>query len=141
MLLRYLKFWQKSLSRVAFVAAKADLVHPMDIENRRLIGLLKMMTERARRMLPHVESQWFVCSACHSTFPVEGVRRLKGKIARDNPDREFKEYSVPELPRSWPENWSPGDYPFFRVYPDAPENYLIPPRHTGLDQVFEFISG
>ena len=141
MLLRYFRFWQKSLNRVAFVAAKADLVHPVDIENRRLIGLLKMMTERARRMLPQVESEWFVCSACHSTFPVKGVRRLKGKIARDNPGREFKEYSVPELPVTWPENWSAGDYPFFRVYPDAPENYLLPPRHTGLDRVFEFISG
>ncbi|WP_291322469.1 YcjX family protein [Desulfonatronospira sp.] len=140
LLLRYLKFWQKRLNRVAFVAAKADLVHPMDIENRRLIGLLRMMTERAGKMLPQVKSEWFVCSACHSTFPVSGVRRLKGKIARDNPGREFKEYSVPELPVTWPENWSAGDYPFFRVYPDAPENYLIPPRHLGLDRVFEFIS-
>ena len=141
LLLRYLRFWRRSLSRVAFVAAKADLVHPMDVENRRLIGLLKMMTRRTAEMLPQVKCEWFVCSACHSTFPVPGVRRLKGRIARGNPQREFKEYSVPELPEAWPENWAPGDYPFFRVYPDAPENYLIPPRHMGLDRVFEFISG
>ncbi len=141
LLMRYLQFWRKSLDRVAFVAAKADLVHPMDIENKRMIGLLKMMTSRASEMLPQVKSGWFVCSACNSTYAVPGARRLKGRIARNNPEKEFKEYSVPELPKNWPENWKPGDYPFFRVLPDAPENYLIPPRHMGLDRVFEFISG
>ncbi len=137
---KYFKFWQKTLGRVAFVAAKADMVHPMDIENKRLQSLLKMMTDRAAKMLPHVKCEWFVCSACHSTFPVSGKRRLKGKLARNNPDKEFLEYSVPELPRTWPKNWQPGDYQFYRIYPDAPENYLIPPRHMGLDRVFEFIS-
>ncbi|MCA1742543.1 MAG: YcjX family protein, partial [Desulfovibrionales bacterium] len=140
MLMKYFTFWQKSLSRIAFVAGKADMVHPMDIENKRMINLLKMMTDRAARMLPDVKSEWFVCSACHSTYPVEGMPRLKGKIAYDNPEKEFKEYNVPELPEAWPENWNPGDYPFYRVYPDAPRNYLIPPKHLGLDRVFEFIS-
>lgn len=140
LLFRYFKFWQKQLSRVAFVSAKADLVHPMDVENKRMAGLLKMMTDRAGKMLPQVKSDWFICSACHSTFAVEGVRRLKGKIVRNNKDQVFKEYNVPELPRTWPENWSPGDYPFYQVYPDAPENYLLPPRHIGLDRIFEFIS-
>ncbi len=141
LLMKYFKFWQKSPSRIAFVAAKADMVHPMDIENKRMVNLLKVMTDRARRMLPEIRSDWFVCSACHSTFPVEGRYRLRGKLVYDNPAREFKEYSVPELPETWPENWKPGEYSFYKVYPDAPQNYLIPPRHIGLDQVFEFISG
>ncbi len=140
LLMKYFTFWQKSLSRIAFVAAKADMVHPMDIENRKMINLLKMMTDRARKMLPEVMAEWFVCSACYSTFPVEGNRRLRGKIVYNNPVKEFKEYNVPELPETWPEKWSPGEYQFYKVYPDAPENYLIPPRHMGLDQVFEFIS-
>ncbi len=141
LLKKYFSFTLKNLSRVAFVAAKADMVHPMDIENKRMINLLRMMTDRARRMLPEVRSDWFVCSACHSTFAVEGRRRLRGKIVYDNPDGEFKEFSVPELPETWPESWKPGEYPFYRVYPDAPRNYLLPPRHTGLDQVFKFIAG
>jgi uncharacterized protein len=140
LLMKYFAFWYKSLSRIAFVAAKADMVHPMDIDNKRMINLLKMMTSRTRKMLPEIRSEWFVCSACHSTFPVQGQRRLKGRIVYDNPDKEFREYNVPELPEAWPEKWNPGDYPFYRVYPDAPQNYLIPPRHMGLDQVFEFIS-
>lgn len=140
MLMKYFTFWQKSLSRIAFVAGKADMVHPLDVENKRMVNLLKMMTDRAARMLPDVKSEWFVCSACHSTFPLEGMRRLKGKIAYNNPEKEFREYNVPELPEAWPENWNAGDYPFYKVYPDAPRNYLIPPRHSGLDRVFEFIS-
>ncbi len=139
-LMKHLAFWQKSLNRVAFVAAKADLVHPMDIENGRMKNLLKMMTDRARRMMSGVRSKWFVCSACHSTFAVEGRHRLKGRIFYDNPAREFREFSVTELPEAWPEKWEAGEYPFYKVFPDAPENYLIPPRHRGLDQIFEFIA-
>jgi uncharacterized protein len=139
LLMKYFPFRLKALDRIAFVAAKADMVHPMDIDNKRLMNLLKMMTHRASRMLPGVRSKWFVCSACHSTFPAEDGRRLRGKIIYDNPEGEFREYTVPELPESWPEKWQPGQYSFYKVYPDAPENYLIPPRHLGLDQVFEFI--
>ncbi len=140
LLMKFFPFRRKSLNRIAFVAAKADMVHPMDIENNRMINLLRMMTDRARRMLPEVRSEWFVCSACRSTFAVEGGRRLRGKIIYDNQDKEFKEYNVPELPENWPEKWRPGVYPFYKVYPDAPQNYLIPPGHMGLDRVFEFIS-
>ncbi len=139
-LLKHLRFWEKSLDRVAFVAAKADLVHPMDIENKRLVSLLKLLADRARRMLPGIEHEWFVCSACRSTFPVQGVRRLKGRLVYNNPEKEFREFDVPELPPAWPETWKPGEFPFYRVYPDAPENHLIPPRHLGLDRIFEFIS-
>lgn len=142
-LMKYFPFRLQALDRIAFVAAKADMVHPMDIDNKRLINLLKMMTTRAGRMLPGVRSKWFVCSACHSTFPApagEG-RKLRGKIIYDNPEGEFREYKVPELPRTWPDKWRPGQFTFYKVYPDAPENYLIPPRHLGLDEVFEFISG
>ncbi|WP_084591052.1 YcjX family protein [Desulfonatronovibrio magnus] len=140
LLSKYFSFLYESLSRIAFVAAKADMVHPLDIDNKRMENLLKMMTHRAAGMLPDVKCKWFVCSACHSTFPVQGERRLNGKIIYNNPEKNFMEYSVPLLPETWPENWSAGDYPFYKVYPDAPKNYLLPPRHIGLDRIFEFIS-
>lgn len=132
---------ENSLESISFVAVKADMIHPMDIENGRVMDLLRMITDRPRRMLPDVECQWFVCSACHSTFPVEGERRLRGRIAANNPEKEYKEYDVPELPTTWPDNWQARDYPFFKVYPDAPENFLNPPRHIGLDKVVEYLIG
>ncbi|MFW5731451.1 MAG: YcjX family protein [Desulfonatronovibrionaceae bacterium] len=138
---RYLGFWGKSLKRVALVAAKADLVHPMDIDNQRMFNLLQMMTDRVGRMLPRVSIKRFVCSACHSTYALKNQHRLRGKLAYENPGREFREYAVSELPEVWPDKWVPGEFSFYRVYPDAPQNFLIPPRHRGLDQVFEFIAG
>ncbi|MFP4671814.1 MAG: YcjX family protein [Desulfohalobiaceae bacterium] len=139
-ILSYLKLWQNSLARIAFVAAKADMVHPMDVENKRMLSLLKMITDRPARMLPKVQKEWFVCSACYSTYPAEGVRRLQGKLARNNPENKFMGYNVSELPAKWPESWRLGAYHFYKINPDAPENYLFPPRHQGLDQIFEFIS-
>ena len=41
-----------SLSRVAFVATKADLVAPDDLRNGRLAGLLRSMNARATQLLP-----------------------------------------------------------------------------------------
>ncbi len=144
-LLKYFKYTtglfllENSLESIAFVAAKTDMIHPLDIENGRTMDLLKMITDRPKRMLPDVECEWFVCSACHSTFPVGGERRLRGRLAFNNPEKEFKEYDVPELPSAWPDNWKARDYLFYKVYPDAPENYLKPPRHIGLDKIVEFL--
>ncbi len=130
----------KALRNVSFVATKTDTIHPVDLANGRVITLLRMMTERTRRVLPDVKYEWFVCSACHSTFPVYGVRRLRGRVTYDNPEKKLKEFDVPEVPESWPNNWEYGDYPFYKVYPDAPENYLNPPKQYGLDKIFCFIS-
>ncbi len=128
------------LKRVAFVAAKADTVHPEDVENGRLHGLLRSMTDRARQMLPGVQCQWFVSSACLSTRPGNGTRSLIGRPANGNPEGAEMEFEVSEVPTKWPSAWEPGDFQFYRVLPQVPRNLQIPPAHIGLDRIFDFIS-
>ena len=129
------------LKRVAFVATKMDMVDPADIENGRLRGLLKLMTQRARRTLPDIEFDWFTCSACYSTRPAEKNHHLIGKLAVNNPQGEWIEYPVPSLPEIWPDSWDYNDYPFYSILPDAPRNMQIPPNHAGLERIFNFITG
>ena len=129
------------LKRVAFVATKMDMVNQKDIENGHLRSLLKQMTQRARRTLPDIEFEWFTCSACYSTRPADKAGYLIGKLAINNPQRDWIEYPVPPLPESWPESWDYTDYPFYSILPDAPRNMQIPPNHAGLERIFNFISG
>ena len=136
-----MSFWSKPLDRVAFVASKADLVHPADIQNGRLESLLKQMTARVKRILPEIEYECFVCSACQSTqAATNGQRSMVGKIVHNNPECKLSTFDVSELPAAWPDGWKAGDYRYYRVYPDVPENIQIPPRHLGLDKVFDFLT-
>ena len=134
-------FGLDSLRRVAFVAAKADRVASNDLKNGRLRSLLKQMTERAEDRLPRkVESDWFICSACHSTRPGNAEDTLIGAPLSDNPDRLEKEFPVSPLPESWPGDWGFQDYQFPEVHPKTARNLQQPPEHRGLDKVFDFVA-
>ncbi len=134
-----IKVWP--LQRVAFVAAKADGVLPEDVENGRLIGLLRAMTERVRHKLPGVTCEWLAASACVSTRVGAAANTLVGRPAQYPADGPEMEFTVSRLPEIWPKSWSPGDFAFYRVHPTAPRNLQIPPPHLGLDRVFDFIAG
>jgi predicted YcjX-like family ATPase len=138
---RLFAFWRGSLKKVAFVAAKADLVLPEDIRNDRIESLLRQMTGRAKTMLPDVEFDWFVCSAIHSTRAGTAPGKLIGRTMKNNPNLEEREFSVSALPEGWPADWRPGDYQFADVYPDVAQNQQIAPRHIGLDRLFKFLIG
>lgn len=138
-LLKILTFWRKKLKRVAFVATKADLVHPDDIRNGRMEALLKAMTGRAKRMLPEVEFGWFTCSAVRSTRPGRRPGRLIGRPTYRNPLRMEKEFEVSRLPENWPGNWTAGDFRFQSVMPVIHRNVQIPPDHLGMDRLVEFL--
>ncbi len=129
------------LKRVAFVATKMDMVDREDIENGKLRGLLKLMTQRARRTLPDIDFSWFTCSACYSTRQSDKPHHLIGRLYLNNPAKEWMEYPVPKLPDLWPESWDYNDYPFYSILPNAPRNMQIPPNHSGLDRIFNFITG
>ncbi len=129
------------LQRVAFVATKMDMVDSTDIENGKLRGLLKLMTQRARRTLPDIQFSWFTCSACYSTRKSDKPHHLIGRLYLNNPAKEWVEYPVPKLPDLWPESWDYNDYPFYSILPNAPRNMQIPPNHSGLDRIFNFITG
>lgn len=128
------------LDRVAVVATKSDIVHPVDIENGRLLGLLKQMTDRFTYDLESVEFKEFICSAIVSARPAGNNRNLRGVLEADNPSREEKVFPVSELPEKWPDEWKHGDFHFFGVRPRVPANKAIPPEQNGVDRVFNFIA-
>ena len=131
-----------SLSRVAFVAAKADLVAPDDLRNGRLAGLLRSMNARATQLLPSsVAVKWFAASSCHSSTPGAKPYTLVGqtKAGPFVSERHAEEFSVSPLPEDWPASWNEGDYRYPWFWPRVPENLMVPPRHRSLDALFEFI--
>ncbi len=140
-LMRLFRFRSVVLDRVAFVASKSDLVHPDDIENGRVESLLRQMTARAKGLLPNVQSGFFVCAACHSTRRGARPGTLISKTCRDNPERREMEFSVSQVPETWPHEWTPGEYRYQHVWPQAPRNFQLAPNHLGLDRVFDYISG
>ena len=129
---------RNALERVAFVAAKADLVSPEDLRSERLLALLRSMNARAAQALPpSVTVQWFVCSACVSTRPGGSPHTLEGQTV-PGPDGPTAEYDVSPLPEEWPASWKEGDYRYPEFWPRVPENLMIPPHHSNLDAVFDF---
>ena len=138
-LLKVLKFWHPKLKRIAFVASKADLVAVDDVYNDRLDSLLRQMSTRATRLLPGVDSGWFVCSACHSTRKGKKDNSLIGQPVHGNPNHEEMEFEVSRLPEHWPAQWQSGEYKFYRVYPNASGNIQIPPESFGLEGIMNFL--
>lgn len=126
------------LRRLAFVATKADLVHPEDLRNERMTALLRHMTNKARGMLPDVEMGWFACAVCRSTREGSRPDTLVGRLVRDGDGRE-QEYAVSRLPEAWPDDWPPGAYRFPVVWPETSRNIQLPPQQQNLDRVFDFI--
>jgi predicted YcjX-like family ATPase len=137
---RLLTFWRSRIKRVAFVATKADLVHPSDVASGRLEALLRQMTGRAKALLDDVEFGWFICSACRSTRPGSSPHSLIGRLAAEGQGVNEAEFKVSPLPESWPDDWSNGEYSFSRVQPVVPKNLQIPPAHIGLDHVYRFLA-
>ena len=130
-----------SLERVAFVAAKADLVSPEDLRNGRLLTLIRSMNARAAQVLSSsVEVKWFVCSACFSTRPGGAPYTLIGQTqpGPHTSERQAAEFDVSPLPEEWPTSWREGDYQYPYFSPRVPENLMIPPHHRNLDAVFDF---
>jgi len=144
-----------SLKRIAFVATKLDLILPNDRKNEYLKSLLKKMTTRVSgdmkaRMSENMRTRvsewlsntkigWFECSACWSTTERGGSKdTLSGVPRKDNSEKKPMEFRVSELPHEWPESWTPGDYTFPDVYPDISSNIQRPPKHQGLDRIFDF---
>ena len=98
------------------------------------------MNGRARELLPNVETEWFVCSACVSTERGSKEHSLVGTPLHGNESKELYEFPVSPLPETWPREWQPGDFSYRDVYPKVDANVLYPPRHHQLDAVFDFVA-
>ena len=133
------------ISRIAFVAPKADLVHPED--RNRLKHLLKQMVERDARDCDGIKFEFFNVAAVRATEAVPGAearRLLTGSTMLDADGKpidpgERQKFIVSALPDEWPRQWQVGDYVFPSVYPQIPARRGCPPDHIGLDEVFNFL--
>jgi predicted YcjX-like family ATPase len=135
------------ISRIAFVAPKADLVHPED--RNRLKHLLRTMVERDARDLDGIKCDYFNVAAVRATESAPGGearRLLMGSTMLDAAGHaidpgERQKYMVSPLPDEWLHHWRPGDFVFPSVYPQIPPRKDCAPDHVGLDEVFNFLCG
>lgn len=130
------------IDTIAFVATQADRVRAGDMG--RLKSLLGELQKHSTRSLPHVGLKMgaFTCVAVQATKPA-GEGLLQARLMSAKADRqavpELEEYSVQQLPETWPANWDPFDYAFPDVLPKFNQNRNIPPEQVGLDRLFNFL--
>ena len=128
------------IDRVAFVATKSDSVHPIDVNEKRLIGLLREMTNKFANNLEDIDVEWFTCSAVVSAKPANGDYQMRGSLITINKSTEDQFFEVSKLPDAWPSDWNPGEYQFPTVFPKVPANKGLAPEQHGLDKIFTFIA-
>jgi predicted YcjX-like family ATPase len=135
------------ISRVAFVATKADLVRPADVS--RLRGLLREMIYKTARNYAAVQ-EYYTCAAVVSTTATTNAGRpdLAGYPVYDPQGRKrapprrgdpLLALNVSAVPAAWPDDWREGDFCFPDVYPVLPRKNNEPPAQEGLGDVLDFI--
>lgn len=134
------------IDRIAFVASKADRIHPLD--RAKLKPLLDDLAGKLTRNSGPSGVSCFPCSAVNSTKPLPEERKLVGRPlwvtengqlvprSRELPECEVP---VPTLPDQWPLEWKAEAYQFVDFHPAIPAAHLQPPPQTGLDEVLKFV--
>lgn len=129
------------IKRVALVATKCDLVRTFEREARLPLLLRQLTDDFIENLHKSVEVGRFICSACISTRPHSDPEQLVGRLINPtkNPDRNDCAFSVPEVPKFWPEEYTPQDFPFSKVWPPALQAHEKMTRQHRLDDIFRFI--
>lgn len=133
------------INRVAFVAPKLDLVHPIDRD--RVLSLLKRMVGKLAENREGLKSAFFNCAAVVSTklLPgADGERALVGVPYRSAEGRKIPpgaehRFTVSAVPDDWPLDWQPGRFVFPEVYPQMPARKDCPPEQVNLDRLLDFV--
>ncbi len=125
------------ISRVAFVATKADLVHQSDRLN--MGDLLREMTQGLvaahKEKAAKLAVRYFSCAAVNSTRSTDS-----GKLQGMHPvERNIVEYEPSRAPKTWPEIWQAGEFCFPWVAPAISARRDLPPKHIGLNLIADFL--
>ncbi len=128
------------ITRIAFVAIKADKVHADD--RQKLLILLKDMVAARMSGLQEdlkLKVGYFICSSVKSTASLpDGF--LEGRPAyRRGGESPLSRFKPSALPQSWPDDWVPGQYNFPDVLPQMPARRDLAPSHIGLNAVADFL--
>lgn len=134
---RVLDLTWRQISKIAFVATKADKVHQDD--RQKLVSLLREMVEPLvaahRERAVALEVEYFACAAVNSTRSLDGGKLLGAAAGQSEPS-VFTPSAVPE---QWPPSWQHGQYTFLNVAPHVPARRDAAPDHLGLNQVVDFL--
>jgi predicted YcjX-like family ATPase len=134
------------ITRLAIVAPKLDLVHPVDRD--RMLMLMRRMVERLAADRDGLKYDFFNVSSVVSTryLPLtEGGSRvllgmpLRGADGKKIPPGPEQRFTVSELPDDWPTEWPAGRYAFPEVYPRMPARKDYPPDQVNLDRLATFV--
>jgi uncharacterized protein len=134
------------ITRLAFVAPKMDLVHPVDRD--RMLLLMRRMVERYAGDRDGLTYDFFNLSSIVSTkaLPLaeKGPRVLVGTPLRDAEGRKIppgaeQRFTVSELPDDWPLEWLAARYTFPEVYPRMPARKDYPPDQVNVDRLATFV--
>jgi predicted YcjX-like family ATPase len=130
-----------NVSKIAFVASKADRVHEKD--RSKLDALLhdmsKVLVDPFERN-KHMDVKYFVCSAVESSKSHE-YPRIEGRFvdASGNFSRTVGTAATTPVPARWPDTWKPGDFQYPENAPNTPDNEQAAPYHIGLDRLLSYI--
>ena len=129
------------VEKIAIIANKCDLIRPFEREARLPTLLHELTDEFALSLDPSIQIGRFLCSPCVATREHQDPERLVGRLMNNaqNSDRLEKVFDVPALPRHWPKDYAPRDFPFSKVWPPALRAHEKLPNHYHLDDVFRFI--
>jgi predicted YcjX-like family ATPase len=135
------------ITRVAFVAPKADLVHPDDRD--RVLRLLRDMVEQQARDRTGLTWDCFNVASVSSAqeYRAGGPRAMRGFLLREPDGRVRKDrgenedlYTVPQPPDGWPlDHWPASRYLFPEVFPRVPARRDYPPDHINFDALASFV--
>lgn len=140
---KLLWWYPAGVTRVAFVATKADMIYEED--RGALKALLHDLTRGIEDKLDRIRFDYFACCAAQATTQSPGDGTLAGFTLFDAegrpqpPEGSMKKFAVSRLPASWPTEWKQGDYHFTDVYPVIPRKIDAPPRQFGLDSILSFL--
>ena len=129
------------IKKVALVANKCDLVRTFEREARLPLLLRQLTDDFVDKLHKSIELGRFICSPCISTRPHPDPELLMGRLINPvkNPDKTDRAFSVPEVPKAWPEEYTPQDFPFSKVWPPALQAHEKMPRQHRLDDLCRFI--
>ncbi len=127
----------KNISKIAFVATKADKVHESDRD--RLRELTRDMTvpiiAKREFQAAQLDVGYFACAAVSSTRSASG-HQLQ---AYREPGTDAECYTPSHVPDNWPQTWSHGQFRFPNVRPWIPRLRDSAPDHIELDRVADFL--
>lgn len=130
------------VTRIAFVAAKADKVHASDRNN--LMNLLRDMVSAKTAGLQEdlkLKVEYFICASVKSTAsrPDGSLEGVPAYV--EGGESKLSVFKPSRLPARWPDDWPAGEYNFPDVLPQMPARRDLAPTHIGLNSVAEFILG